>query len=338
MAVYKDTKRNTWYVKYSVLDADTGKRKQAMKRGFPTKRAALEFESTQRLTPVTINGITFEKLAENYFRFGNQKDSTKSAQMAILYTHIPFMKKRVEELSKNDLMEWYLELDSKELKPSMKNLILTITKSVFKYGEDFHDLKNPSRMLKKFRDEKTEMKVWTPEQFDQFIKCVKLNHYRNLFTFIYMTGCRKSEAINLRYDDIVGNRCHIRGTKTKASDRYITLPDALTRILSPVLEQRCERSPFVFGGDVPLNIGTARDIFKASTKKAGLPKIRIHDLRHSFATNAIAAGCNIVAVSKYLGHSNINTTLTVYAHLLQKTESEMIEKINKMYQNSITLA
>jgi len=336
MPAYRDKDRGTWYVKYSVVDGSTGKRKQALKRGFPTKREALAFESSQRLTPTTVNPMTFAQLCDSYYKYRNQKPETKSAQLAILETHVPFMDDRCEDLTKKDLMKWYLALDAKNLKPSMKNLILTITKSVFKHGEDFYDLPNPSRILKKFKGQRTEFGVWTPEEFEKFIRCEDLTHYRNLFTFLYMTGCRRSEAINLRYDDIDGNRCHIRGTKTAKSDRYIILPDAVQRILEPVLAHCSEERPFVFGGENPLNIGTVQGRFKRAVKKAEVTPIRIHDLRHSFASNAIASGCNIVAVSKYLGHANINITLSVYAHLLEQTENDMMQKMNKLYQNRIT--
>ena len=336
MPAYKDKDRGTWYVKYSVLDGSTGKRKQALKRGFPTKREALAFESSQRLTPTTVNPMTFAQLCESYYKYGNQKDRTKDAQLAILETHVPFMDKRCEDLGKKDLMKWYLALDAKDLKPSMKNLILTITKAVFRHGEQFYDLPNPALMLKKFKGQKTEFSVWTPEEFDTFIRFEDLAVYRALFTFLYMTGCRKSEALSLQYDDIDGDRCHIRGTKTKTSDRYIILPDAIQRVLEPILARCDEERPFVFGGEETLKLSTIQGRFKKAVQESGVTPIRIHDLRHSFASNAIASGCNIVAVSKYLGHANINITLSVYAHLLEQTEADMIQKINKLYQNRIT--
>ena len=330
MPAYRDDKRGTWYVKYSVDG------KQKLKRGFRTKREALAFEASQRLAPKAVNGLVFEDLMEKYFQYSHMKEATKTAQKAILNTHITFMTRRVEEITKTDMMNWYLDLDEKDLKPSMKNLILSITKAVFRYGEDFYELKNPAKMLRKFRQSKSDFEVWTPEQFDQFIRCVKLAHYRNLFAFLYMTGCRRSEALALRYDDIEGNRCHIRGTKTKTSDRWITLPDAVVSALQPVLAQSSPERPFVFGGEEMLNKRTVQDVFKRSEKTAGVPEIRIHDLRHSFASNVIASGANIVAVSKYLGHSSINTTLSVYAHLLEETEADMIQKVNNLYQNRIT--
>ena len=330
MPAYKDDKRGTWYVKYSVDG------KQKLKRGFKTKREALAFEAKQKTAPVTESGMTFEDLAESYYKYRSPKESTREHQTAMLMKHVPFYGSGCDSLSKADLMKWYLALDAADLKPSGKNLVLTVVKSVFKYGEDFYDLPNPAKGLKRFKVPKSDFSVWTPEEFDRFIRCVEMVHYRNLFLFLYMTGCRKSEAVGLRYDDIDRNRCHIRGTKTDTSDRWVILPDAVMSAIQPVLAQSSEERPFVFGGEESLKLTTIQWYFSKAVKESGVTPIRIHDLRHSFASNAIAAGCNIVAVSKYLGHSNINITLSVYAHLLQQTETDMIEKLNKTYQNRIT--
>ena len=64
-----------------------------------------------------------------------------------------------------------------------------------------------------------------------------------------------------------------------------------------------------------------------------LKKIRIHDLRHSHATILINNGVNIVAVSKRLGHSDINMTLKVYTHLLEKNADELVDKLEELKES-----
>ena len=68
--------------------------------------------------------------------------------------------------------------------------------------------------------------------------------------------------------------------------------------------------------------------FKKAIKASGVKNIRLHDLRHSHATILINNGINIVAVSKRLGHADIETTLKTYTHLLSDTNKELIDKIN----------
>lgn len=86
-----------------------------------------------------------------------------------------------------------------------------------------------------------------------------------------------------------------------------------------------KKSWFIFGRIKPFSQTNLDRVKDLAIKKANIKRIRIHDLRHSHASNLIAEGVNIVAVSKRLGHSDISMTLKVYTHLLQKTNDEMID-------------
>jgi integrase len=84
----------------------------------------------------------------------------------------------------------------------------------------------------------------------------------------------------------------------------------------------------------PIAPVTIQGRFRKYIEKAGVKPIRIHDLRHSFATNLINSGANIVAVSKYLGHANINQTLKTYTHLLKSTDERLVQSVNEMMKNA----
>ncbi len=86
--------------------------------------------------------------------------------------------------------------------------------------------------------------------------------------------------------------------------------------------------PYVFGGYVGLAPSTIDRVFKKAIKLSGVKPIRLHDLRHSHASWLINSGVNIVAVSKRLGHTNIEQTLRTYTHLLEFTDQNMMQKIN----------
>ena len=73
-----------------------------------------------------------------------------------------------------------------------------------------------------------------------------------------------------------------------------------------------------------------------AVKKAGVKKIRIHDFRHSHASNLIGEGMDIVAVSKRLGHSNVEMTLSVYTHLLNKNNDRMINYLENSSHDLLT--
>ena len=326
MPAYKDKNRNTWYVKFSRNN------KQILKRGFPTKRDALKYEANY--IDETSDDITFQELADSYYQYRDVAESTRKRQLPLFRKYVSFKDKKYSKLSKKVLMEWYLDVQKNHLSVSTKNLLLRVVKQISKYGTEFYDLPNYASALKAYKTTKKEMQTWTVDEFDKFISCVELEYYRVYFITLYWSGMRKSECLRLKKSDIEGCRVHIRGTKTSHSDRYITIPDALRAILEPILA-RCEsEQDYIF----PLNENTMYLVWRRSVEESGVKQIRLHDLRHSFATNAINNGCDIVAVSKYLGHADISTTLRVYTHLLEKTELDMVNKlseqisVSKLYQ------
>ena len=95
---------------------------------------------------------------------------------------------------------------------------------------------------------------------------------------------------------------------------------------------------FVIGRLEPLPQTSIDRVKDNAIKKANVKRIRIHDFRHSHATILISQGCNIVAVSKRLGHSNAEMTLKVYTRLLQKSEDELIDKLEGSSQNLLNLS
>lgn len=329
MPVYKDEKRKTYYVKYSTKDSVTGKRKQVLKRGFATKREAVKWEAEEKADSFSAKtDITFKAMSEKYFDYRNSKESTRVNQKRMLEIHFPYYEYQMSKISKAMLMEWYLNISSKGYKPGTVNLALAVVKGIFKFASDFYNLPNTAQGLKRIKTNSIkDYQTWTPEEFNKFINIIDKQYYRACFMFIYWTGCRKSEALSLLKKDFKGNQVHIhRSIKNESSDRVLTLAPQLVDVLQPVLDRCKSPDDTVF----PISKVSLHEHFIKYTKQANVKQIRIHDLRHSFATNAINNGANIVAVSKYLGHADINQTLKTYTHLLKSTDEKLVSMINEM--------
>jgi len=124
------------------------------------------------------------------------------------------------------------------------------------------------------------------------------------------------------------------------SVRVITINDSLCRRLLDLKESSQKKYPqftdeyFIFGGKNPLPPTTIERKKNIAVKDSGVKRIRIHDLRHSHASMLICNGMNIVSVSKRLGHSDVNMTLKVYTHLLDKYDSQMMDFLEKSSHNS----
>ena len=221
-----------------------------------------------------------------------------------------------------------------------------------------------ARKLKKFpltdeekiSAEENNNNVWTPEDFGKFINQIKPLSYRTLFTLLISAWTRIGETTALRwsyYDgesihvyrnivkvpNTVNDKCFIDVTvKTQKGNRYIKLPKQTCELLDE-LKERQKQIPgfndewYIFNrwdgkkyldGTIPIPRTNITRVFDIGIEKAKIKRIRIHDLRHSGATHAIVSGEDIKAVSERLGHEDIETTLRVYHHAIDKTKVKLM--------------
>jgi integrase len=108
------------------------------------------------------------------------------------------------------------------------------------------------------------------------------------------------------------------------AERIVAVPDALLEMLSEHVRLRLT-SDWLFAGvnDQPPHQNTIGHRWRTTTKRAGVQDVRLHDLRHFFASGLIASGCDVVAVQRALGHAKSTTTLTTYAHLWPSAEDRV---------------
>ncbi|MBQ6592530.1 MAG: site-specific integrase [Solobacterium sp.] len=360
MAIYKDEKRNTWYVSVNVKNPETGKWSKTTKRGFKTKREAKTWENAVvevHAVPAQPEDpqeperkkLTFRDVNQRHLDYKHSKPATRRQEEYRMDTYFAdHVNRPIDEITKDDLVVWSSALDKMELSTQVKNFMIYAVKGTFKFALEVLEVieKNPSIILKKFKktqEENTkEMEVWELDEFNQFIKNVDDPTYQAYFSFLYWTGCRRSEGLAVCASDFSGDSVRIwhsikyiengfQPLKNDSSIRTIKLDARLMQQLQPFLDQCDEDHPFLFGGDRSLPITNVQRNFNKAIKKAGVKKIRIHDLRHSHASLLINNGVNIVAVSKRLGHSDIQQTLATYTHLLQKTDAAMMEIISGLH-------
>jgi len=141
--------------------------------------------------------------------------------------------------------------------------------------------------------------------------------------YAYVKKVRSRTGILNIDKSIRSNTGGFRPLKTVASKRKIKLDDHMVEMLKPLLDQP---GRFLFGNKEPIGINSIQrqfvegishcNLFLKSSNQPLIPVIRVHDLRHSHASNLISMGANIVAVARRLGHSDVNMTLKVYTHLM----------------------
>lgn len=186
-----------------------------------------------------------------------------------------------------------------------------------------------------------------------------LNHIQNHFSFaglgIYIslcTGLRIGEVCALKWSDINtmdgtitvnrtieriyiidGTQKHtelvINTPKTQNSCREIPMTKELLAMMKPLKKVVNDDFYILTNAEYPTEPRTYRNYYTKLMEKLGIPKLKYHGLRHSFATRCIEAGCDYKTVSVLLGHSNISTTLDLYVHPNMEQKKRCIAKVFK---------
>ena len=148
-----------------------------------------------------------------------------------------------------------------------------------------------------------------------------------------LTGCRKSEILTLRWENVVLQEGELRLADTKTGARVVSLPPQAVALLAAL--PREEGNPWVFPGRKPgAPIRDIQSTWAAIRSRAGLDDVRLHDLRHSFASRALALGESLPMIGRLLGHSRIETTAR-YAHLARDTAHEAAERVATSIEEDI---
>lgn len=356
MSVHKNKSNNTWYVKY----------KNTTKRGFEAKHDAMLYEAKLKLTSgENFQNVYLHQIADDYLKYYESQVSYGSYNRnkhIIENLIVPNTKnKRMDKITELDCRNFSEFVKTLDYSTKYKNHILNVYKCLFSHAVTFFRLRdNPSNVIKPFKktyQEKKkkidkEMCIWTDTEFHAFIKCVDKEMYKQLFVILYFTGLRLGEALALTWNDYRNQSLSItksltrktnKGTyeikepKNVSSIRNVKLGKSIDSYLSNYKSKEMENigfseNWFIFGRTTPLPQTSIDRIKDNAIKKANIKRIRIHDFRHSHASNLIANGTNIVAVSKRLGHSDVNMTLEVYTHLIKKSEDELIDNLEKSSQ------
>ncbi|MCE5974929.1 site-specific integrase [Sinirhodobacter sp. WL0062] len=205
--------------------------------------------------------------------------------------------------------------------PYQANRTLQVLSKMFNMAEVWGlrpDGSNPCRHVPKYREEKRERYLgqYELQRLGEVLAEAERDgsesiHVIAAFRLLILTGCRLREIQTLRWDYITDTGMELPDTKTGA--RRIPLPAAARAVLSAL--PRTLGNPYVIEGKLDgSHITDLQHPWRRIRARAGLDDVRIHDLRHTYASNAVSSGMPIQMVGRLLGHSQIQTTMR-YAHL-----------------------
>ena len=304
--------------------------------------------------------MTFESFVDIYtVDMKNRiKENTWHTKEHIMRTKILpyFGQRKISEIRPKDIIAWQNEMikaTDKQGKPYSPVYLKTLhnqLSAIFNHAVKFYGLReNPAAKVGNMGKAKgREMLFWTQEEYQKFSFAIMdkpISFYA--FEMLYWCGVREGEllaltpadfdfergtvTINKSYQRI--GRCDvITDPKTAKSNRTIKMPQFLIDEMQEYLKQ-------LYG------VGKNDRIFEVTksylhhemdrgSKQAGVKRIRIHDLRHSYISLLIDMGYSAVAIADRVGHESIDITYN-YAHLFPSTQDDMADKLNNFRKEAI---
>jgi integrase/recombinase XerD len=182
--------------------------------------------------------------------------------------------------------------------------------------------------------------VLSVEEVRRALGCVRTFHNYAFLTTVYSCGLRLQEGLHLEVADIDSARMMVHVHRGKgAKDRYVPLPGSTLgllrkywvthrhpRLLFPALGRGHQAAPVATR---PMATSSVQGAFRQALTTAGIRKrqVSLHTLRHSYATHLLEAGVNLRAIQRYMGHTDLETTM-VYLHLTQKGQEDAYQLID----------
>jgi integrase len=259
-----------------------------------------------------------------------------------------------------DLQGFLNGLTSEGYSPRSVAYVRAILRSALEQAVRWNKLpRNPAAkgMLTLPRQQRTEMRALAPTQAQAFLHEAETDRWFALWAVLLTTGLRPGEACGLKWSDLEGNRLAIRRAlvwryrgawsleepKTAKAKRIVILPDVAMRALRDHRRRQAEQrlaagqeynaEDFIFASPMgmPIDIrALVRPHVNQILHRAGLPCIRLYDLRHSAATLLLSAGVHIKVASDMLGHSSAMLTLDVYSHVLEGMQAEAAASMERI--------
>lgn len=358
MAARKEGK--TWSADFYYTDS-LGERKRKHKRGFETKKAALEWERQFLMQSGGDMEMDFESYAEVYLE--DVKPSLKNStwQHKFYYINASFLpffgKRKMCDIKAKDVLAWQKYVIEKgnargePYKPGYLKTLHNQLSAMFNHAIRFYGLKeNPAAKAGNMGHETTEeMKFWTREEYIRFADVMMeepVAYYG--FQMLYWCGIRIGELLALTPADFDFEQNTVRINKTynraKGGVDEITEPKTKTSIRTVIMPENVAIEIQEYMGHL-FEITENQRIFsntkyyfesriKKGAKKAGLEQIRVHDLRHSHVSLLFNMGFTVVDIGKRVGHKSATITYR-YAHMMPSTQKEIANRLDIEFERSL---
>ena len=289
---------------------------------------------------------TFREVAQEWLNFKKPylRDTTWEVYGIHVRCHFNELNDlKISRITTPTIEKWITKRQTNRMNISTMRKLLVSLNQIMTYAVR-HKLieSNPVRDAERPRktiEDRTggNISVLTPEQIRSFLEATPDQKYRTLFLTAIMTGARQGEILGLKWSDVDFKKKQIQikrtfnhgrffPPKTKESVRAIDCPPTLIhelrlwKLASPPNDAELV---FANAAGEPMNYSNmVKRYYRKGLRTAGIPQIRFHDLRHSYASLLLQQGENIKYIQTQLGHSSPTVTLNVYSHLMKGENQE----------------
>ena len=272
--------------------------------------------------------LTLSELSERFLRTHVKvhcKPKTVATYRSVLDKHIlPILgAMSISEVGRGEISALHHRLHDT---PAMANRTVKILSKMFSLAEAWERIppgRNPCRSVRRYKERSRE-RFLTPEEFRRLGRVLQEADGSvwppaiAALRLLMLTGCRKSEILTLRWDDVDRTAGELRLRDAKAGPRMVPLTPAVVAVLDGI--PRIHGNPWVIVGRKPdSHLPDLQLYWMRICERAGLDDVRIHDIRHSYASRALSLGESLPTIGKLLGHRKVATTAR-YAHLMRDAE------------------
>ncbi len=220
--------------------------------------------------------------------------------------------------------------------PAVANMALRVLSAMYELARKWElvpdGLSNPCKALVKYPERKRE-RFLTDSEFTRLGEALDEAEARGgvsvsavaAIRLLALTGCRRSEILKLRREDVALEAAELRLPDSKTGARAVPLPPQAVELLVNLLS--AHDGPWVIPGRKPgTRLRNIDEAWRMIRERASLEGVRLHDLRHSWASRALALGEGLPVIGKLLGHSRMETTAR-YAHLARDSAQEAAGRV-----------
>lgn len=342
MPVYQDIERKTWYFKVRYKDM-YGRNKQKLKRGFKKRKEAIQAEAEfiSSIKNSFSDEVTFDEVFNHNITHKKLKEKTIRRRTNEYNKHIkPFFgHMKVKDLNAQHVMDFKSRLENHFESLNSARTVYSNFKILINHSVKFFGLKvDPSILVEPIQRVRPKINFIKRDEFEELVKEFELHYYKELTRLLFYTGLRIGEALALTWNDIdleksqlyvnktLDTRTRTPGPpKTAGSEGYVPFPSFIRNMLSEIKKESAEKiygfneDLYVFGGINPYHYNHYHIKFKSV-----FPNLRIHDLRHSYASYLINKGVDIYLVKELMRHDDIKQTANTYGHLYVERKQEVM--------------